>query len=75
MSERDRRSIQQLTASHLLNISWQVDPFAGVECWSVAIPPDVMKSRWQTAPEGKYRGLVHVYQDLIAKEGAGERSS
>jgi solute carrier family 25 carnitine/acylcarnitine transporter 20/29 len=45
--------------------------FAGVACWSVAIPPDVIKSRWQTAPEGKYRGLVHVYQDLIAKEGAG----
>jgi solute carrier family 25 carnitine/acylcarnitine transporter 20/29 len=34
-------------------------------------PPDVLKSRYQTAPDGKYRGLYHVYQDLIAKEGAG----
>jgi solute carrier family 25 carnitine/acylcarnitine transporter 20/29 len=45
--------------------------FAGMACWAVAIPPDVLKSRYQTAPEGKYRGLYHVYQDLMAKEGAG----
>lgn len=43
----------------------------GVACWSVAIPPDVIKSRWQTAPEGQYRGLFHVYQELTAKEGVG----
>lgn len=45
--------------------------FAGMACWGVAIPPDVLKSRYQTAPEGTYRGLFHVYQDLMAKEGAG----
>jgi solute carrier family 25 (mitochondrial carnitine/acylcarnitine transporter), member 20/29 len=43
----------------------------GVACWSVAIPPDVIKSRWQTAPEGQYRGLYHVYQDLTVREGHG----
>lgn len=28
--------------------------FAGIANWSVCIPADVMKSRLQTAPEGKY---------------------
>jgi solute carrier family 25 carnitine/acylcarnitine transporter 20/29 len=45
--------------------------FAGMACWAVAIPPDVIKSRWQTAPEGKYRGLYHVYTELVTKEGFG----
>lgn len=27
---------------------------AGIANWSVCIPPDVLKSRLQTAPEGKY---------------------
>lgn len=28
--------------------------FAGILNWAVAIPPDVLKSRLQTAPEGTY---------------------
>lgn len=32
----------------------------GMATWAVAIPPDVIKSRWQTAPEGKYTGLGDV---------------
>lgn len=27
---------------------------AGIANWSVCLPPDVLKSRLQTAPEGKY---------------------
>mmetsp|Transcript_12861 Transcript_12861/g.18523 ORF Transcript_12861/g.18523 Transcript_12861/m.18523 type:complete len:309 (+) Transcript_12861:53-979(+) len=42
---------------------------AGMACWSVAIPPDVLKSRFQTAPEGTYSGLLDVYKDLVRKEG------
>jgi solute carrier family 25 carnitine/acylcarnitine transporter 20/29 len=44
---------------------------AGMACWGVSIPPDVLKSRYQTAPEGKYSGLLDVYRTLIREEGAG----
>ena len=30
--------------------------------WAIAIPPDVLKSRYQTAPEGMYTGSVDVYR-------------
>lgn len=42
---------------------------AGMACWTVGIPFDVLKSRYQTAPEGKYNGLVDVYKALIKEEG------
>lgn len=42
---------------------------AGMACWAVCIPADVIKSRYQTAPEGKYNGLVEVYRALIREEG------
>ena len=45
--------------------------FAGMACWSIAIPPDVLKSRYQTAPEGRYGGLLDVYRHLIKEEGFG----
>jgi solute carrier family 25 carnitine/acylcarnitine transporter 20/29 len=45
--------------------------FAGMACWGVSIPPDVLKSRYQTAPEGKYSSVLHVYQTLIKEEGYG----
>lgn len=41
----------------------------GIFNWVVAIPPDVLKSRYQTAPEGKYSGLVDVYRHLMKEEG------
>lgn len=44
---------------------------AGMACWTVGIPADVIKSRYQTAPEGKYGGLVDVYKALIKEEGYG----
>jgi solute carrier family 25 carnitine/acylcarnitine transporter 20/29 len=42
---------------------------AGMACWTVGIPFDVIKSRYQTAPEGKYSGIVDVYKALIKEEG------
>jgi len=42
---------------------------AGMACWTVGIPADVLKSRYQTAPEGKYSGLPDVYRALIKEEG------
>jgi len=44
---------------------------AGMACWTVAIPADVLKSRYQSAPEGTYTGLMDVYSKLIKTEGFG----
>jgi solute carrier family 25 carnitine/acylcarnitine transporter 20/29 len=33
------------------------------------LPIDVGKSRFQTAPEGKYKSLFEVYVELIKKDG------
>lgn len=43
--------------------------FAGIINWVVAIPPDVLKSRYQTAAEGKYSGVIDVYRHLMKEEG------
>lgn len=42
---------------------------AGIFNWCVALPVDVGKSRYQTAPEGKYKNLMEVYKELIQKDG------
>ncbi|THD18816.1 Carnitine/acylcarnitine translocase [Fasciola hepatica] len=43
---------------------------AGIFNWLVGIPPDVLKSRYQSAPEGQYpNGIRSVFSELIAKEG------
>ncbi|XP_043203956.1 mitochondrial carnitine/acylcarnitine carrier protein-like isoform X2 [Amphibalanus amphitrite] len=43
---------------------------AGMLNWAVAIAPDVLKSRLQTAPEGAYpRGIRDVFIELMRKEG------
>lgn len=42
---------------------------AGIFNWIVALPVDVAKSRFQTAPEGKYNGLLDVYKELIKADG------
>lgn len=43
---------------------------AGMANWGYAIMPDVLKSRLQTAPEGKYpNGVRDVFKDLIRTEG------
>uniref|UniRef100_A0A1I8BNR9 Congested-like trachea protein n=1 Tax=Meloidogyne hapla TaxID=6305 RepID=A0A1I8BNR9_MELHA len=44
--------------------------FAGIANWSVCIPADVMKSRLQTAPEGKYPdGIRGVFREIMREEG------
>ncbi|KAK1332711.1 hypothetical protein QTO34_007394 [Cnephaeus nilssonii] len=43
---------------------------AGIFNWVVAIPPDVLKSRFQTAPPGKYpNGFRDVLRELVQNEG------
>ncbi|CAF0978940.1 unnamed protein product [Didymodactylos carnosus] len=42
---------------------------AGICNWIVAIPPDVLKSRYQTAPQGRYTGISHVFKELMQTEG------
>lgn len=44
---------------------------AGMACWTAAIPADVVKSRYQSAPEGTYTGMIDCYQQLIKAEGYG----
>lgn len=44
---------------------------AGMACWTVAIPADVLKSRFQTAPAGQYSGILDVYKHLMKEEGPG----
>jgi len=43
---------------------------AGICNWLVAIPADVVKSRLQSAPEGKYSGTVDVLTKLLREDGA-----
>lgn len=38
---------------------------AGVMNWVVAIAPDTLKSRFQTAPPGKYSGIIAVFKDMV----------
>lgn len=42
---------------------------AGMACWIVSIPVDVIKSRFQSAPEGMYGGMGDVFSKLIREEG------
>jgi len=42
---------------------------AGVAMWSLAIPPDVIKSRIQAAPTGTYSGMLDCVRKTIAQDG------
>lgn len=43
---------------------------AGIANWLIGMPPDVLKSRLQTAPEGTYpNGIRDVFRNLIKTEG------
>jgi len=42
---------------------------AGVLGWSAAMCPDVLKSRYQTAPSGKYSRTLDVVKDVLKTEG------
>lgn len=41
----------------------------GVANWIVSIAPDTLKSRLQTAPDGRYNGIRDVFRELIRTEG------
>ncbi|KAF8745130.1 hypothetical protein AX14_010591 [Amanita brunnescens Koide BX004] len=42
---------------------------AGMAMWSLAIPPDVIKSRIQSAPSGTYSGFMDCARKTIAADG------
>jgi solute carrier family 25 carnitine/acylcarnitine transporter 20/29 len=42
---------------------------AGMANWTVAIPMDVIKSRYQVASPGTYSSCAHVLKDMIRHEG------
>ncbi|XP_064877097.1 mitochondrial carnitine/acylcarnitine carrier protein-like isoform X2 [Oncorhynchus nerka] len=44
---------------------------AGICNWIVGLPPDVLKTNFQTAPDGRYRGtgLLDVLRELLRDEG------
>ncbi|RVE71175.1 hypothetical protein OJAV_G00072180 [Oryzias javanicus] len=42
---------------------------AGILNWTVALPADVLKSNFQTAPDGRYGGLWDVLRTLLREEG------
>ncbi|XP_011694708.1 PREDICTED: congested-like trachea protein [Wasmannia auropunctata] len=43
---------------------------AGIANWLVGMPPDILKSRLQTAPEGTYKkGIREVFVKLMKNEG------
>ncbi|RWR99658.1 carnitine-acylcarnitine carrier protein-like protein, partial [Dinothrombium tinctorium] len=44
----------------------------GIFFWVIGIPPDVLKSRLQAAPEGTYpRGVRDVFRKMMKEEGIG----
>ncbi|CAH7686800.1 mitochondrial carnitine/acylcarnitine carrier protein [Phakopsora pachyrhizi] len=43
--------------------------FAGIAMWSIAIPPDVIKSRLQSAPEGTYSGFLDCTKKTVKVDG------
>ncbi|KAI7861827.1 mitochondrial carrier domain-containing protein [Spinellus fusiger] len=42
---------------------------AGVAMWTIAIPPDVLKSRLQSAPAGTYTGLLDCLRKTVKTDG------
>jgi len=44
---------------------------AGVAMWTIAIPPDVIKSRIQSATTGTYSGFLDCVRKTIAADGVG----
>lgn len=43
---------------------------AGMAMWAFAIPPDVIKSRYQGAPHGTYSGFMDCARKTVAQDGA-----
>ncbi|KAG9303321.1 hypothetical protein G9A89_013647 [Geosiphon pyriformis] len=40
-----------------------------VAMWTIAIPPDTLKSRLQSAPSGTYSGTLDVLRHLLKTDG------
>ena len=38
---------------------------AGMANWAVAIPPDTLKTRFQTDVTGQYKGVADVYRYIL----------
>eukprot|EP00735_Rhodelphis_limneticus_P010847 TRINITY_DN374_c0_g1::TRINITY_DN374_c0_g1_i1::g.7593::m.7593 TRINITY_DN374_c0_g1::TRINITY_DN374_c0_g1_i1::g.7593 ORF type:complete len:306 (-),score=79.42,sp/Q9Z2Z6/MCAT_MOUSE/59.33/7e-122,Mito_carr/PF00153.22/5.1e-25,Mito_carr/PF00153.22/4.8e-24,Mito_carr/PF00153.22/4.2e-23 TRINITY_DN374_c0_g1_i1:281-1198(-) len=54
--------------------SWQTlmaGGCAGIANWFVSLPPDVLKSRFQTAPQGTYSSFYDVFRKTVKNEGYG----
>ncbi|XP_062871595.1 mitochondrial carnitine/acylcarnitine carrier protein [Trichomycterus rosablanca] len=62
----EHESVDQLSMPRILLAGGT----AGIVNWAVALPPDVLKSNFQTAADGRYRGLVDVFRSLLREEGA-----
>ncbi|XP_046889887.1 mitochondrial carnitine/acylcarnitine carrier protein isoform X2 [Hypomesus transpacificus] len=58
-------SVSQLSTPRIL----LAGGVAGILNWVIALPPDVLKSNFQTAADGRYRGLVDVLRELLKEEG------
>nr|XP_046252376.1 mitochondrial carnitine/acylcarnitine carrier protein isoform X2 [Scatophagus argus] len=59
------QSVSQLSTPNIL----LAGGVAGILNWTIALPPDVLKSNFQTAADGKYTGLVDVLRTLLREEG------
>ncbi|XP_053704420.1 mitochondrial carnitine/acylcarnitine carrier protein isoform X1 [Synchiropus splendidus] len=59
------QSVSQLSTPKIL----LAGGVAGILNWTIALPPDVLKSNFQTAADGKYTGLVDVLRTLLREEG------
>ncbi|KAM8830290.1 mitochondrial carnitine/acylcarnitine carrier protein-like isoform 2-T2 [Synchiropus picturatus] len=57
------QSVSQLSTPKIL----LAGGVAGILNWTIALPPDVLKSNFQT--DGKYTGLVDVLRTLLREEG------
>lgn len=44
---------------------------AGMANWALAIPPDVVKSRYQGAPEGTYKSFMDCARKTVMADGVG----
>eukprot|EP00116_Pleurobrachia_bachei_P013518 sb/3473780/ len=43
----------------------------GMAMWLWGVPPDVLKTKFQTAPPGKYNSFLDVAPELYRREGPG----
>ncbi|XP_058808672.1 congested-like trachea protein [Phymastichus coffea] len=65
-----KRSLTKEDGSISLLSTLTAGACAGIANWVIGMPPDVLKSRLQTAPEGTYkRGVREVFVHLMKTEG------